>query len=596
MTTPKPDATASLSKAAAEWLVDAMPADALFAFLTSLDCSVDSFFRGFKVDARNVRKKPVLNRLRVELCQNADFRSRFLEWPRAPWNTWRMALQAIDQDWLLGNWRTLLRARAGREIGIAMAVDPREPVRSRGARVLGRKRFWKPLERGRNETAAPEEWEALGRLIGLHAQDKQEAPGEAAGLQEALQKRIETLEKQRDGLRRQVQKSRAQSRETETSLQAASEQCEIEKRDLRRELREAQRRCEQLAQDAQAQVRSRVSEFRRAALGVTDRVDRVRRELRRSGSASLLKRSEDVLAQQRRINEKHGTMSALRAELARLQEAEKQLEECVTESVVVLPELDAVRRDVRQRIGELRELLPEPGAERPPELAVDLLSQIKEAPLTDDGSVCLQGVVDALAQPAVAESLGPSWVRRLQETVRQQRRLLVVVREQPDIPPPDGEDEAEGRDAPGEVWNVTERLASEKLGGVVWLFIDGYNATKTVPELARAEEQHGLSEARATFVSLCRQKAPKFGHLEIVFDGADAVSAREELDGLTVVFSAQLRSSQNADRYIVDRLAAVHDDAPALWLVTEDYGLRWEAERFCDAFITPSDFYRFLTE
>ena len=590
------ETTLTPSKAAAEWLIDAMGDESLFGFLAPLGAATHPFFRGFKVSARNLAKRPVRTRLRNELCQNVELCSRFLAWPRAPWHAWHSGLQAVAEDWLVRHWRMLLRNPGGQAVAVAMALDSREPVYRRGRRMLTRERFWDARDEREDAVETPSGWGDLQQLISVRPAAAAGDLGSATPPEyRALLKRVQTLEKEEDALRLRLRKSRTQSKDAEADRQSASAGWENEKRELRRTLRETQRRCEQLAVRMDERVEARVREFRRNVLGLTDEVEHARRALRGSGSAALLRRSEDILVQQRRLNEKHGTLSALRAELAHLQTAETQLEECIAESLVVLPELNGVRRAVRERIEELQGLLPEPTQERPPDLVVDFSSRIKSAPLSADGAVRIEQIAAALEQPAVVESLGPSWVQRLRETLQRERRILAAVGDDPGSDISGRDEDLPAHNAPGEIWDVALELSAAGAAGPVWLFVDGYNVIKTVPELARIEEQQGLAGAREAFISLCRSKAAGFGQIEIVFDGADSVSARETVEGVTVVFSAQLRSSQNADRYIVDRLSAVSDDAPLLWLVTGDYGLRHDAKRLCAAFIAPSDFQHFLT-
>ena len=78
-----------------------------------------------------------------------------------------------------------------------------------------------------------------------------------------------------------------------------------------------------------------------------------------------------------------------------------------------------------------------------------------------------------------------------------------------------------------------------------------------------------------------------------LFDGAGTVSARETDGNVTVAFTARRAESQNADDYLVARVRAVRDASAAIWLVTEDYGLRHRAHHACDAFITPLHFHAF---
>ncbi|MEA2012015.1 MAG: NYN domain-containing protein, partial [Verrucomicrobiota bacterium] len=94
----------------------------------------------------------------------------------------------------------------------------------------------------------------------------------------------------------------------------------------------------------------------------------------------------------------------------------------------------------------------------------------------------------------------------------------------------------------------------------------------------------------------CGNKANKWKLLEIVFDGVK--SSHFSRESLSVVYTADIKISQNADEYIIKRLEEIRkkEGKIPVILVTDDAGLRNDAFNLCSHFMSTFCFYDYLTK
>ena len=411
----------------------------------------------------------------------------------------------------------------------------------------------------------------------------------------AAGKRDTELRDEIDRLRKRLRKQQARLTAHERDATAERETWQAEKHELRRRLKAA----ESAKSSFEAQIATRVAEqvnaFRRSLTGLTPYIEHTRQALADVGGQPLLERVTALLAEHRRLNEGYASLSALRAELARLEAADEQLTACVEEAVIVLPETEPLRAELRRRRDELQRLIPDAvHLDAADELAGMLLGRVKAAVLEEAPAAALDDIERTVRLDVIRCLLGPEQTERILAAVQRRRTLLEQIRTDTEMAQAESPHLSAAAREPREIWNLTEELQGGTPAERVWLYVDGYNAIRRVASLARIEEQQGLARARDLFCSRCRAQAAKFAHFEIVFDGVGTLSERLTERALTVVFTAQVESSQNADMYLAERLRQARQKAPVIWLVTVDYGLRARVQDVCDAFITPLHFCRFL--
>jgi len=516
----------------------------------------------------------VRRRLRVVLLGRFERAEALLQQAQdAPWAAMVEMVRALDEAWLRRHWRGLLRGTGDPSWAVALALDSRVALAGRGRRLLGRRALWSPEWQPRPE-ALPA---ALRGMVSPSGSTRPSgvppAPAaEAGSLREALSR-------QRDKVR-----------EGQQELREAQQAWEQREKDLRRDAREARQAADLVAADAERRIAEAIRTFKHDALGLSPDLPQLAAAAADPAMDALLERAEHVLEEQRRQNEVHGTYESVRERIRSLGVMARRLSLCMDESVRVLPEVRRLHAAICREVDRGRSLLPEVEAHAS-ELVAQLVGRIKEAAAAGHVIAELDRIEHLLASETLADLLGPEGLQHVRAALSQRRRLVTDAVHAPAAPAPSAPAAAHAR----EIWDVRAALA-DGTAASAWVFVDGYNAIRRVPDLAAMERTEGLPRSREAFCQLCRTRARLFAHLEIVFDGQGALSAREETNGLTVVFSKGLRESQNADDYLVARTARACADGVPVWLVTDDGGLRAQAEPACAVFVGCEDWARFLRQ
>jgi len=589
------DSVGRIGPNAARWIVDRLSPDALFTCLTNLGTSGEAFFKGFKVSRQAAGRKVVRARLASELPRIPELAATLLEHGDGPWKHWRHAVACLDESWLAGEWRNLVR-HYGPDVVAALAVDVRPEVRKRGWRALGRDGYWGRQHAGGGEAA---EAEVPAELVALFAAaDVAKAGGSDAEMPDAKahEKAVARLEREREESEQQRERTKQKNRELQKALAELREQMEAEQKEAKRRVRGLAAESERLAAESEREVALRVDEFRRSMLGLTPEFRELCAKWAPAAGRSLAERIAAALSEQRQLNEKHGTLASIRDEISKLEQAEDRIRRATRESVVVVPGLDALCSEIAARLTHLRDLVGGGGGgERPPELATLLMNQIAACLPGADGDKVVDDIRLLLSVPAIGRVLSESWIRRIREEADSRRattdRVLRAMAELPvaDMAPGDR------REAfPREMLSFDREFGRLAAGHKIHLFVDGYNVTKTVPFFQAMEESQDLSTSRRKLCEMCRTKSDRFASFELVFDGSHPITTRETWGNVTVVFAAHKRQDQNADDCIVDLIREQQAENDEVWLVSNDYGLRARLRRHCTAFASTMDFYNFL--
>lgn len=119
------------------------------------------------------------------------------------------------------------------------------------------------------------------------------------------------------------------------------------------------------------------------------------------------------------------------------------------------------------------------------------------------------------------------------------------------------------------------------------LVMDAYNVMLRSPEWqARINDgKAAFQELRGEFIRQCRTLGRLFKEVWLVFDGNDEENDQESREGNVIVAYARRKQDEhNADLYIRDLFYGRLADENA-WLVTDDYGLRYNVEDKVGAFM-----------
>ena len=585
---------------AVHWLVEACPDATLHDYLSTGSLHGDDVFRGSRASVKSAGSKLVRARVQAALQHHPAALLGFLMHPGMPWDGWATALNLLDRIWLEDNWRPLMRLCGGRPMAAALATavsDSHPAVAERGWRLLRRERFWaSPPPAKPSDEAVRWELEALAPLAGkTEPAPRSEADAELAARQE---ERLKSAEREQEKLTQSLAGQRAKTESVEHRWKEDAEAWNQERADLRRRLKAAEEAQARLAAEFDQAVERRLNGFRREVLGLDERIEAIGADLAAHPAADLCAAVEAMVARHAQLNEGLATLTQVHAELARLERARARLEECLAESLRVLPEAHRLADRLAQRIAHLRQHLRErPGAGVDAgDPAEAFLRYIRSATPDSDGIARLAALGAALAGGPIEAALGKDAAGRIEAALSARRQRLVTLNREKVLaamPAEDKDAPAVEAAAPPEIWDVESELR-RRGEAPPSLIVDGYNVIRRDRALDEMTDGDGLAQARELLCQWCRARSSHFRRIDIVFDGVGLLAQRETADTVAVVFSGQPADSQNADDCIVRQATAWHADGQPTWVVTDDYGLRHRLEATASAFIGVQDFARFL--
>ena len=498
----------------------------------------------------------------------------------------------MDPVWLKANWRFIPEDKESLcVLAAAATLDEGGCLCRLGERLLRRESLWISEWPGPDPPPVPAEWRSLRRILrGTEALPGIEPPPQQKN------GKGEKHRREKDEWRHRYDRTLARSRTLEQTLKDSETAWEREKGELKARLKAAVERSAELERDTDQKIAARVHQARRQILGLTAPPCGWGEQAGTGRSSGLLDRVEQAVETHRQLNDRYMRLSDLREQIERLGQARNRLAECISESVVVLPGLPALKDEVDTSIEDMRSLLWEHHHEGAPEAVQRLLADVCSAAADTDGLERLDEIEQMLRIRPVRRLLGLRWVREVRDSLLDHRQAIENTQRERELASSAPEGSHAHTHAPREIMRVEQELARLGEDIEVALIVDAYNVIKRIPELAAIEERQGQPAAREQFRDLCRKAARHVDTIELVFDGEGPVATREAEGGVVVVFAPRRREDQNADDYIVARLPVLRQRADVIWLVTEDQGLRERSRDDCDAFITPADLHAFLTK
>ncbi len=586
-----------VSKSAAEWLANALSNEQLFHLLRLIPPLAEEILRGHKMTAGSVEKKLVRKRVVSEIMRNEEVLDLFLEARESPWSSWQEALDTLDLNWIQLYWRNIARA-AGPDFIVALAGFPDPELEKRGRRALRTTSPWRAPNTSRAEQKSmplPAPLKALQTVL-CHAVPSPSKP-QTTDLQklEKAEKRTAAAEKEIEKLTAALAKQRARVKDAESTITALENELKASRNSLQQQLRSAEAKYDELATEFDTKLSDSIRRFRREQLGISPRIEKLQAEIESGETAELLDRANAVLQEQAKLNERFGTISQIKTEIADLQAARDELTGCLAQSVRIQPSLHQVQDAVDRRIAELQDALPDYQRPRLSKPARRLLHKIAGTKSLQDGTASLDAICQQVDSGILTQLLSDHELDAVRHAMEQKRRHLHAMQLEDQLGEPcQTAEPAHGKPTePDMVWDVNRKLESAEKP--VILFVDGYNALLRTEPYHDLKKQYDMESARQLFCEHCRRKASAFDRMEVVFDGRGALSQRETASGMTVVFTANLAESQNADNYIVNRMRQEHTPDCDLWLVTDDGGLRHRVRDIAGAVVSSADFVAFLT-
>lgn len=594
-----------IPKQASVWIINQLPAREIHNIIKELPAPDALFFKGFKVSVLNAERKPVKNRLAAEVSHNPELLEDIVLRSSSPWADSVRLLPALDETWLLTYWRNLIVNHGGTFL-IAMLTDQRERIRKRAARLFSRSAFWSkdnaPFS-GLRVREEPPEWQGLqqffNKLSGAmdenvySADEKKQLENANNRLQNEVEKLQQSINKQKQ-LNASLKESQRQSLETK----------ENKLNRLKEDLRKTRKQKTELQQEFNRRLEGEIQKYRREVLGISTATEKIRQALNESHVDDITSRTRKVLAAQRDLNEKHGTRQALRQRIEELENLEHELEKAATESITVVPELYQLQDQLDEEIQRLKSLLPGENREEAYDYTLrQLLKKARSASLDNNGRTILAGIEELIQEELFREVTDRKSLAALEKTVKERKTYLDKLKKERQIAEGAASyskrDSATSGEKAREIWKPGEMLTQMAPSQQVVILVDAYNVMKTIDQLDSIIESQGLDRAREEFARMCEKKTTEKKRMELVFDGAEALSAVEKRAGgnLSLIFAARLQESQNADNHIIQRANELtNSGSPDLHIliVTEDYGLRAQTAEICTGFILPRDFFAYL--
>jgi hypothetical protein len=593
--------------AALDWLLTQLSATTLCEAIKSRPLWNAQLSKGgFQMTPQTISTPAMRDRLRKSMLRNPAWTDELLQLActqKGPWNSCCELLELFGPEWILDNWRLLLETLPDPRPFILAMTSPNFEA-SKLARLAQRLCRCPSVWEDRDpEDLAENPWVDFAKTVlpmektprtrddnTASSEERGQAQAETDQNREKLKHQIRELKNQTKELTKALEQERAKTRELDhdlreqrylqeearqTAAQAIKDTAEQHQQELTRREDEFERRLEQ-----------EIQAFKQQFLGLTpDDLEQIQK--RRVNHDSLLQQVEAAIENQLRLNEKHGRRSLLEDELDRLEKAEERINTLLADSIVVDEELRKLIPELKQRHEELSDLLSisRPAYQPAYGLPQLITAKLKSTNLTAADDDFFQHFQDLIRLAAKLEIIPQAEADGLDKTVasRIQQKHLLEHSSLDKTPPKDKR----------EIWSIMPFLAEVRQKTLV---IDGYNAIKCSKYWANIEQKYGLDQARKNFLDACKRKRRFFREWMIVFDGNDPLLDNVEKDGegMTIAFAAQKSDAHNADDFILRYLRRLPPGDHQVWLVTGDYGLRREAEPFCQAFVTTEALEDFL--
>ncbi|MEI8078308.1 MAG: NYN domain-containing protein [bacterium] len=545
-----------MSPAAAAWLVGQLDDRTVVNFLRGFGPAVSAITRGFQLAVTGAGLPTIRRRLAAATGGDAQLAGELLAGAAMPWAELRTALAKQPTAELRQSWRRLAREPvSGGTILLALVTHPEAQLAARACRSLLRNAWWE-------------------RLVAALPAPSLPAP--------AVQP-VPVTNHERDA------SWRHRLLAVETALKEERARYQQDRRALEKQVAESGRELAALQLRVASEVAAGVQLYRRETLGVMPELIAATLPEAAETTAALLARTEAALAHQQQVDERHARRAQLRAEIAELEAARDRLGVARRDSALVLPELEVVGRELAMRAETLRRLLGGDEWVRGSQLATLFLREVGAVAVNTTGILRLEELMRWLHQEPLRtllstverEALGALVTQRQAELRRLAIAHALTAAAAPR--PPVG---------PREVANLGWALLAAPDKPPL-LLVDACNVLLVLPDYAAVATLR-MAEERPRLSRVCQRRSAGFAGIELIYDGQGAVSTRENQgNGVTEVFAAHRGEDQNADDYIVRRVADLVKDpqSPPVWLVTADFGLRNRAAAAgCVALISPAAF------
>ncbi len=401
-------------------------------------------------------------------------------------------------------------------------------------------------------------------------------------------------------------KLRKEARQQQARDESLRRQEKEERERLDRELREAREDFDQaideLSEKFAQEQRLQMIAFYEEALGIS--MEKAQAQIKvRNDLRSLPQRVDAALEAQRERDRKYGLWLKTKEAIPKLEQQWERIREAMEFSNHVDDSLVALQKEVEGQLTELRRQLGVDEEKNPYGIFPRLVSHLKSLSPGKESSAGEWDEVEQFLQGTLAEKLfAPDEIDELKQMVAEgrrrferQRKDLLLATAMPPL------EECCPKERMEHV--LLRSFPLEKLKEVE-LYIDGFNVIKNDPFMSQEEKAPGgFSFVRTGFTKKCKRLSRLFHKVTLVFDSDLPTDNISRENNFTLVYAARKQVEQNADNWIVERMAELearagreNAEAPRKrWLVTDDLGLRARVAEICDGSVDNRDFCAFLT-
>jgi len=579
------------------WLIDSLSDQQLYSFVKKMGGIVQTVFHGFKINVKNAGRKTIRNRIRNIILNDYDFYMLYLNNPQAPWSNWIVAINSLDEKWILQNWRDIASNVNINHFTIALVVSlERKKLATLGNRLLLCPSLWQSNVKNELIKKPPQSWLALQQICNAQINPvNREKPSKNINNSPALLQKIQNLEKELKKTREQYAKLKNKLKESEQLVVATKNIQSDKMKLLRKEIKISQQNYDALNAEISKIVQQYKAEVDATVLGISPQLRMINDNLKKLESSDLLQRGEMILEQQEQNNLKYGTFAGVRKKITQLQNLQNRVKQGLNESVNILPEMHAFHKELINKITELQQYLPDINStSAQTDFAFELGLRINLANSQTNAIAKLREIAGLLENRLLVACLHHTEVKKLKTmcqekiTYHEERKTNQALQNML------AEETKQKQKRATEIWDIKSFLNKFNSNKKIYIYVDAYNLLKRVDEFKKIEKSLSLLQARDYLIKMCRKNSPSSVKTELIFDGRDALSNRETQDGVTVVFSAKKTERQNADSYIIQYLQEFADKDSIIILVSEDYGLREQIKEQVNHFVTCHHFYEFI--
>jgi hypothetical protein len=353
---------------------------------------------------------------------------------------------------------------------------------------------------------------------------------------------------------------------------------------------------EELREFQEQTLQTQMASFEASVLGVHPDLVAYAAQASQRGNG-LRERVNQMLAHQREINKRYGTLQSIRDELRKTEQMLMQVKLAVEDAIQPISGIAELQRDLEAHIDELKQKLGAEAKNSTLTLPARLKAYIVEIPFDANALDKYSEVWRMLDSPMGRKLYGAdACTEGLNLLKQRQKQAVDAVARANRVPQTMTNESVTGPLLEiVQIHNFLDRLSE------VDLFVDASNVIKHCTHWTVSATNSGRgTSAYSDFVASCQRRAKFFRSMTLVFDSDLPNTTVEKKGKFVLVHAARTTDVQDAGNELVEQLtnlATTEEEAGEQhlrWLVTNDIGLRMRVCNVCHAVVDVFTFANFL--